>query len=271
MPSFRYCLNASTIRPTPLLEKIRIASEAGYEGIELWHDEIDAHLAAGGLLSDIQQALRAFGLAVPTTIYLRDWCDTTQSAHETALEECRRRMDIAAALGAPHCIASPAAGAVDVALAGRNYRELLELGMQHGVKPSMEYLGFVEQLNTLESALEILHIAGHPAGTVIIDPFHAFRGGGAFESLAKLRPEQIAISHFNDTPAAPPREQQHDRDRVMPGEGHLDLARWIRLLKQIDYSGWLSLELFNETLWQVDPREVARIGLEKMRAIAESA
>ena len=32
MSEFVYCLNTSTIRPTPLLEKIRIAGEAGYTG-----------------------------------------------------------------------------------------------------------------------------------------------------------------------------------------------------------------------------------------------
>jgi sugar phosphate isomerase/epimerase len=68
----------------------------------------------------------------------------------------------------------------------------------------------------------------------------------------------------------PLREQQHDHNRVLPGEGHLDLKRWVSLLKQIGYSGWLSLELFNEALWHVDPRDVAKIGLEKMRAVAES-
>ena len=34
MSEFLYCLNTSTIRPTPLLEKIRIAGEAGYTAIE---------------------------------------------------------------------------------------------------------------------------------------------------------------------------------------------------------------------------------------------
>ena len=89
------------------------------------------------------------------------------------------------------------------------------------------------------------------------------------ESIAKLTAGQIAISHFNDAPADPPREQQHDPDRVMPGDGHLDLVRYIELLKQVGYDGYISLELFREDLWQQDPSEVARIGLEKMRAVVE--
>ena len=48
MSEFVYCLNTSTIRPTPLLEKIAIAGKAGYQAIEPWNDEITAYLRAGG-------------------------------------------------------------------------------------------------------------------------------------------------------------------------------------------------------------------------------
>lgn len=267
--SFQYSLNASTIRPTPILDKIRIAGEVGYAAIELWHDDIESYVATGGKLTDIRKALADAGLALPTTIYLPGWCDTTGPKHEAALELVKRRMVVSAELGSAHIISCPALGKVDVALAARNYRELVELGLSFGVKASMEYLGFVEQINTIEAALEIMTLSGHPQATIIIDPFHNFRGGGAFSSISKLRGEQIAISHFNDTPAFPPRLEQHDHSRVLPGEGHLDLREWCDRLKQVGYSGYLSLELFREDLWARDPREVAQLGLEKMRATVE--
>jgi len=266
--SFQYCLNASTIRPTPILDKIRIAGEVGYSAIELWHDDIEAYVSSGGKLSDIKQALADAGLALPTTIYLAGWCDTTGAEHAAALEPIKRRLAQAAELGAVHSIASPAMGGVDVALAARNYRELVDLGLSFGVKPAMEYLGFVEQINTIESALEIMTLSQHPQATIVVDPFHNFRGGGSFSSLSKLRGEQIAISHFNDTPASPPRLEQHDHSRVLPGEGHLNLKEWCGLLKQIGYNGYLSLELFREDLWARAPREVAQLGLESLRAAA---
>jgi 2-keto-myo-inositol isomerase len=56
----------------------------------------------------------------------------------------------------------------------------------------------------------------------------------------------------------------------MPGQGHLDLRRMLKLLKQVGYNRWLSLELFREDLWAQDPRTVARQGLEAMRAVVES-
>lgn len=269
MADFVYCLNASTIKPTPILEKIAVAGEAGYRAIELWHDDMDAWLAEGGRLSDIRKALDDHGLEAATTIMLKGWCDTTGAEHKQALEECKRRLDQAAEVGAPFAIAGPTHGEVDGDLAARNYAELTELGLQRGVRPVMEFLGFARQITTIDDALEIVTRSGRPEGTIVLDPFHCFRGGGGMEALGKLRPEQIAISHFNDAPTDPPREQQRDPDRVLPGEGHLDLRRYCDLLRQVGYHGWLSLELFREDLWARDPREVARLGLEKMRAVVE--
>ncbi len=269
MPDFIYCLNSSTIRPTPILDKIRIAGEVGYAAIELWHDDIDLYLSKGGRLADIRQSVDDAGLTVPTTIYVKGWAEPDEALRREELDECRRRFEQSAAVGAIHVIAGPPAGACDRALVARYYRELLDIGLSFGVQPAFEYLGFVDDINTIDAAIEIVTNSEHPQATVVLDPFHCFRGGGGFESIAKLQGDQIAISHFNDTPASPPRVEQHDHSRVLPGEGHLDLKRYLDLLRQVGYRHWLSLELFREDLWSRDPREVAKLGLEKMRHVAE--
>jgi len=269
MAKFKYALNSSTIRPTPILDKIAIAADVGYEGIELWHDDIDLFLLSGGSIEDLRKSLDDRGLEVPTTIYLAGWFDSTDDAYRRVLEECKRRMEQAAALGAPYIIAGPPRGAADYGLGANHYRELLSMGREMGVLPSMEFLGFVERLNTIEDALDVMTRANDSDATTVVDPFHIFRGGGSVESLTKLNARQIAVSHFNDVPATPARELQHDKDRVMPGDGQFDLRRYVDLLDQIGYNRFLSLELFREDLWAEDPREVARVGLEKMRRVVE--
>ena len=269
MSDFLYCLNSSTIKPTPILDKIAVAAEAGYAAIELWHDDIDAHLARGGRLTDIRKAVDDHGLRVPTTIMLKGWFDTTGEEHAVALDECKRRMEQSVAVGAKYAIGGPPLGAADHELGGRNYRELLEVGISMGVLPAMEYLGFADGINTIEDALDIMNRSGHDAATIVLDPFHCFRGGGSIETIGQLTADRIAISHFNDSPAEPPRATLRDPDRVMPGEGIVDLKRYVELLRQVGYRSWISLELFREDLWARDPREVAKIGLEKMRAVCE--
>lgn len=271
MPRFRYCLNSSTIRPTPILDKVRIAATAGYEAIELWHDDIERHLASGGNVEEIRQAIDDRGLVVPTTIYLKGWMLPDGPEYRAAMEEVRRRLEHSAAVGALHIVASPPAHKdVDYALTARRYRELLDLGLSFGVRPAFEYLGFVEEVNSIAKALRVMRESGHPQAAIVLDPFHDFRGGAGHEDIAQLRADQIAVSHFDDAPASPPAAQQHDPDRVLPGEGCIDLRRYCALLTQVGYDRFVSLELFREDLWQRDPLEVARLGLQKMQAVCEA-
>lgn len=270
MSHFLYSLNSSTIKPTPLLQKIRVAAEAGYSGIELWHADIDLHLEQGGTVEEIRKVVDETGLAVPTTVMLKGWCEPAGPADVAGMADCRRKLEQAAILGAKHAVAGPPHYDVDFSLAAERYRRLLEIGIELGVRPAMEYLGFAQEVNSIADALRIMRDSGHPAATIVLDPFHDFRGGGGHEDILQLIPEQIAVCHFDDSPANPPAHEQRDPDRVMPGEGIIDLPRFVSHLKQIGYAGFISLELFRDDLWQQDPLDVAKRGLAAMQAICEA-
>ena len=268
--SFRYSLNSSTIKPTPIVRKIEIAAEVGYAGIELWHADIDLFLESGGTLAELRRVVEASGLAVPTSIMLKGWCEPDGPEYDAGIEECKRRLGQAAAVGAKHVIAGPPHGAVDFELAGQRYGELVDLGLSFGVRPTMEYLGFAQDVNTIAAAIDIMRRSGHSEATIVLDPFHDFRGGGGHEAILELKAEQVAMCHFDDAPATPPADGQRDPDRVMPGEGIIDLPRVLSHLRTIGYRGWISLELFREDLWAQDPLEVARRGLVVMQQICEA-
>lgn len=265
MSRFRYCLNASTIRTTPILRQIEVARQAGYEAIELWHDHIDEHLRSGGTLTEIRSAVNDHGLKVPTTIYLTGWFQPAGEEHTKAMDEVRRRLEQSAAVGATYAIAGPPPGQADRELGAKHYAELLEIGKSFGIKPAFEYLGFVDDINTIDDAIDIIQRSGHPDATVVLDPFHCWRGGGPVASIAKLKASQIAISHFNDAPTVPEVSTQQDSDRVLPGDGAIDLQFYCNQLTAVGYDGYLSLELFREDLWAKDALEVAILGREKMR------
>ena len=55
------------------------------------------------------------------------------------------------------------------------------------------------------------------------------------------------------------RAEQTETDRVYSGDGILDLGQMISTLKDADYSGVISLELFNPSYWAEDQRKL--IGL----------
>ncbi|MDR3634806.1 MAG: TIM barrel protein, partial [Isosphaeraceae bacterium] len=114
MPEFTYCLNTSTIRPTPLLEKLRLAGRAGYQAIEPWNDEVSDYLAAGGSMAELRSALSDAGLKVVSVIALHGWITAEGDEYTRVLDDCKRRMAQAAELGSPYIVASPPMEVVDL-------------------------------------------------------------------------------------------------------------------------------------------------------------
>ena len=71
------------------------------------------------------------------------------------------------------------------------------------------------------------------------------------------RGERILVETF----LASHPELASDADRILPGEGDFRLEAIVQQLRAIGYDGWVSLELFNPTLWQLKPAQVAELGL----------
>lgn len=270
MSEFLTCLNTSTIQPVPLLDKIEIAARAGYQALEPWNIDVDDHMRSGGTIEEIKKALADANLRVVSVIALHSWINSEGDDYTRALDECRRRMDQAASLGSPYIVASPPREVVDVARATQRFTEILALGRQAGVTPTMEFLGFVPTVKNVATAWSIAAGSKDSNATVVADVFHMIRGGGTVDDLLALQGSQLSCFHINDVPATPDPLTQTDADRVMLGEGIADLPRVIANLRTIGYRGPISLELFNRALWERDPYDVARVGLERLEALLAS-
>ena len=69
-------------------------------------------------------------------------------------------------------------------------------------------------------------------------------------------------------------------DRVLPGDGVLDLGAVFRTLEAGGYDGWYDVEIFSDngafgdafpdSLWDVDPTELARRARESFERVWES-
>jgi 2-keto-myo-inositol isomerase len=260
------CLNTSTIRPASLVDKINAASQAGFRAIEPWNDDVDAYLKGGGTLAALRALLKERGLTVPSVIAIMGWIGCPDAERDAQRSEAIRRIEQAVAIGAPHIVASPPAGTVDLDRAARDYREVLQLGKARGIRPSMEFLGFVEQINNIDAAWEIVQRAGDPDGTIVIDWFHMVRGqASTVGDLRRLPADKISIVHLDDVPYNKPFASMGDSDRVYPGEGNIPLDEMFAALEAIGYAGPVSLELFNEEYWAQDPYAVVRTGFEKSK------
>ncbi|MFQ5808157.1 MAG: sugar phosphate isomerase/epimerase family protein [Armatimonadota bacterium] len=262
-------LNASTIRPAPLEDKIRIAAEAGYDGIELWTNELERYAGEGKSLDDLRKRIADRGLSVPNTIGLGGAMPGEEEKRPAALEAVRRRLDVAAKVGA-ECIAAPPSPDredMDVLWVAERYKELLAIGREFGVRVALEFLAFFKGFNRLGKTAAAAIETDERDACLVPDVFHMFLGGSGFNGIRYLHGDFIAVLHINDAPAEPRRAEQRDQHRVYPGDGILPLVQLLRDLKHIGFRGALSLELFNRDYWQQEPMTVARTGIEKMREV----
>ena len=83
------------------MEKVRLVGEAGYDGIELWLNDVWEFVARGGEVSELEKAIKDHGLIVPSVIAMRQWGDFDGWEHQLVLDEAKRRFALGARLGAP--------------------------------------------------------------------------------------------------------------------------------------------------------------------------
>src|SRR3954471_6867464 len=72
---FRFCLNTSTIsgQKPGFLKSIDIAAKAGYDGVELWVNDIKEYLSQGNSLQSLNAFIKSKGLIVEDAISFTEW------------------------------------------------------------------------------------------------------------------------------------------------------------------------------------------------------
>jgi len=285
--SFGFCLNTSTVRDKdgrsrPIVELIEVAKKAGYDAIEPWVSEIDEYLKGGGTLKELRKRFDDVGLKVADVIGFAEWIVEDEARRKKGLDQAKRDMGWAAEVGSPR-IAAPPVGAtggaskrddpkftqpvIDLVAAADRYRALADVGKAMGVTPVVEIWGFSRTLRRLGEALCVAAESGEPKACVLPDVYHLYKGGSDFAGLGLLSGRAVGIFHVNDYPKID-RTKITDADRVYPGDGVAPLKEVFAALRAMNYSGFVSLELFNREYWKQDPNEVAKTGLAKMKAAA---
>lgn len=274
--NFRFCLNTSTIsgQKPGLLKSIEIASKAGYDGMELWINDIKEYIKQGNTIQSLASILKDKNIVVEDAMSFTSWMVDDEAKRKAGVAELEEEMKMVAVLGCRR-IAAPPAGmqpgdAIDFQKAGARYREILDLGRKYGVMPQLEFWGSSGTLFNLGQALAIAAAANDPDARILPDVYHLFRGGSGFNGLKLVNGKAIEIIHINDYPASKPAPEQTDADRVYPGDGAAPLKQILGDLHAMGGTKVLSLELFNRTYWEQDAQVVASTGLQKVKTLVNA-
>ena len=270
---FGYMFNTSTIRgqKLPLVEEIDLVAKAGYHAIEPWMNEIQTYVDQGGKLGDLRKRIADAGLTCESAIGFASWIVDDDAARAKGLETAKRDMDALREIGGKR-IAAPPVGAtnqtdLNLFKAAERYRALVELGVKMEIIPQVELWGFSKSLSRIGEVAFVAAESGHPQACVLADSYHIHKGGSDFRGMRVLSGASMHVFHINDYPANPPREMIKDADRIYPGDGVAPLTTLLNDLYQVGFRGFLSLELFNPTYYQQDPKQVVQTGIAKVREV----
>ncbi|MGQ9629017.1 MAG: sugar phosphate isomerase/epimerase family protein [bacterium] len=159
----------------------------------------------------------------------------------------------------------------------RRFRECAKVLGNHGIRLGIEWVGPAtlrtkkhDFIHTMDGALELCRAIGETNVGLLFDSFHWFTAEHTISDIDDLPLSKIVHVHINDAPNKPVSEQL-DNQRLLPGEGIIDLVGMLRALKRKGYTGYLSIETFGQELPKLGVEEAARRAKIALDSVLKSA
>ncbi len=264
-------------------EAVSRLATIGYTGVEIMADV--PHAWPAGILPEqvrqIRQALDSHGLAISNInafmmnaiadarqpYWHPSWIEADRHYRQVRVDHTRRALSLARDLGAPSISTEPG-GPLEP---GASWSEALALFVEtlkpvveHAEKCQVALLIEPEPGLLLETADQFEEFASHftsPAVGLNFDLGHFYcAGDDPVEALHRLKSH---IQHIHLEDIASDRVHSH----LIPGDGSIDLSGVLQAIRRIDYSGWVTIELYP---YADDPDRAAQVSLVRVRKMLDS-
>lgn len=104
----------------------------------------------------------------------------------------------------------------------------------------------------------------------VLDVWHWHHSNSTVADILATDQSRIVHLHISDANRQPP-EEVRDNQRLMPGEGIIDLMGFLQALKKIGYQDGVSPEPLGRIPKDMAPEESARLGLDTTLAVMKNA
>jgi sugar phosphate isomerase/epimerase len=160
---------------------------------------------------------------------------------------------------------------VPVEALGEPFGRLSDRAADVGAQVHLEFMP-ISCVATLRAAWNIVRAADRTNGGIVFDTWHFFRSDPDYDLLATVPGERILCVQIDDAAAAPRASLREDtRNRLLPGDGDLDLARVVRALAEIDALRWVGPEVISPMLEAMPEVEAAQLAGGKTRELVATA
>jgi sugar phosphate isomerase/epimerase len=265
----RLCLHTITTKPWAIETAAQKFSAAGVKGITVWRDTL-----AGRDITNTGKLLRDHGLSVVSLCRGGFFPGKTAADRQQALDDNRRAIAEAHALGAPHIVL--VCGAVPGQPLSESRRQILDgiaallpdceaAGMKLAIEPLHPmYADNRSAVNTLGQANDMVEQLKSPRVGVAVDVYHLWWDPALEAEIARCgRLKALFAYHVCDwrTPTL-----DLLNDRGLMGEGCIPLRQIRRWVETAGFRGFNEVEVFSTRLWAADQDEYLRNIVQAYRA-----
>lgn len=264
------CTHAINVTANNLDEAIRAAQIGGFDGLEIPIGAVadlveqQGAEAAKKKFKDANIIPAGWGLPV-------DW-RTTDENWQRDLEKLPRLAKTGAAVGATRVFtwvmpcSDERAIEENIPFHIARFKPIAQILADNRCALGLEFIGpktlreskkfpFV---HTMQQMLDLGERIGPNVG-LLLDAWHLYTSHGTLDDLRRVPAEKIVYVHVNDAPKGIAIDEQLDSIRALPGEtGVIDIAGFLKTLKEIGYDGPITPEPFKKELTQL-PSDEARL------------
>ena len=241
-----------------LRDKLEAIAAARFDGYEIFENDLLYYHATP---AEVARMAADLGLACVLYQPFRDFEGTSPEAFERSLLRAERKFDVMEALGCQLmlvCSNTRSDTIADEGLMANQLRALAERAARRNIRIGYEALGWGRVVNRYGQAWSIVRRADHPHLGLILDSFHTLSLRDDPAGIAEIPGERIFFVQMADAPWLSLDVTNWARHhRNFPGQGQLDVVRFFEQALLAGYTGYLSLEIFNDVFRETPNRRTA--------------
>ena len=155
------------------------------------------------------------------------------------------------------------------ALLGEAFGAVCDVAGQWGAQVHLEFMP-MSAVTDLATAWQVVQAADRPNGGIAFDTWHFFRGTPDLAVIAQVPGDRIFTVQVDDALAEPQGSLREDtQQRLLPGDGELDLTGVLRALDRSGGLTWVGPEVISPRTAAMPPEQAALLARDKVeRALA---
>ena len=237
--------------------------------VELWLTKLEQYLQSHSH-DDFRKLVDENAVMAEVASFQGGLLASQGEARRESWQLCERRIMLCQQLGIKTlvvaCDVPRSLTQQDVERVRMSLGQLAPLAGKANCRVALEFQANAGLGNNVQTAVALVSEVGSPHLGICLDAFHYYVGPSKPDDLGLLNRENLFHVQFCDL-ADVPREFATDSQRILPGDGDIPLVPIVDRLREIQYEGYVSVELMNPQIWQIPPRQFGEIAVTALRKV----